>query len=194
MDFSQAAAAVVRILRRPDRLEDVKANINKAIGFMAASGTFAADLVELQHTIDPTLYAQSFDITAAPFERFRKIKYIRPTGFRKYLTWRDSSMVFDDNGCESLNVWYRAGNNIVFKLSALQPTLEIAYYQYHQQLVDDTDEDWMIDQMWPALQDVTLSYSFDDIGAVDEAARRMRIGMDLYRVYQVDLGDGVSHG
>jgi hypothetical protein len=194
MNFLEAQDAIIQLVKRPDKRTDIKGHINRAIGLFAAGGTFFADLVELTHTIDGTQYAQSFSVATTPFARFRKIKYIRPTGWKRYLNWRDPSTVFDTNGCESLNVWYRAGNNIVFKVSTLINTLEIGYYQYHTILVDDEDTDWMLDEMWPAVHDIAGSYAFGTIGNQDEKRSYFALGMDQYRVYQKDLGDGVSSG
>ena len=193
MQFSDAIQEVIQTVKRPDRRTDIKTRINRAIAFCVTSGTFAADLVELQLAIDSTLYAQSFDVSDTPFARFRKFKYIRPTGYTKYLTWRDPSRVFD-GGCESLDVWYRAGNNCVFKLSKLQSTLEIAYYQYHATLVADTDEDWMLDEMWPCIHDLAAAYFFQLVGNVEEYRRYHDSGITQYNVYLRDLGDGVSRG
>lgn len=194
MNFLEAQDEIISLTKRADKRTSIKGHLNRAIGFIAASGTWAHDLVELQHTIDANLYAQSFDITELPFVRFRKVKYIRPTGFRKYLAFRDPAMVFDDNGCQATNVYYRAGNNIVFSLSSLQPTVEMGYYQYHAQLSADADVDWMLDEIWPAVHDIAASYTFRDIGENTDSDKYLQWGMQQFRVYLRDLGDGVSHG
>lgn len=191
MDFSEAVQLIVDRCKRPDKTEDIKAAINRAIGLFAVKN-WAHDLVELTHTITSTEYAQSFDITAAPFARFRKIKYIRPTGYRKYLSWRDPAHIFND-GKECVNTWYRAGNNIVFKLSRLQDTLEIGYYQYHATLIDDADTDWMLDQIWPALHDYVLGNIHGEIGNDQERARMENKGMLLLDAFHADIGDGIAY-
>lgn len=192
MDFGEAVQLIVDRVKRPDKTEDIKAAINRAIGLFAVKN-WAHDIVELTHTIVATDYAQSFDITAVPFERFRKIKYIRPTGFRKYLSWRDPSRIFQPNGAECLDVWYRSGNNIVFKLSKLQPTLEIAYYQYHLAMIADDDTDWMLDQVWPALHDYVTGNIHGEIGNDQERARYESKGMLLLDAFHADIGDSVAH-
>lgn len=194
MDFVTATDEIVRLVKRPDKREDIKGHINRTISLFAANGTFFHDLVEMQHTVNGSEYAQSFSIAVAPFERFRKIKYIRPTSWRKYLTWRDPATVFDANGCQAQNVWYRAGNNIVFNVSSLVSTLEIGYYQYPVNLVNDSDVNWMLDEMWLAVKDIAASYTFGTIGNESEKRTYFATGMEMYRVFLRDLGDGDSSG
>lgn len=194
MNFLEAQNEILDLIKRPEKRTAVMRFINRAIGFIAASGTWSHDLVELTHSIDGQLYAQSFDVTEDPFVRFRKIKYIRPTGFRSYLTFRDPAAVYDENGCQAQNVYYRAGNNIVFNLSSLQSSLELAYYQYHVNLSANGDTDWMLDQIWPAVHDIAVSYAFQDIGVNEDANKYLQWGMQQFRVYLKDIGDGFSHG
>lgn len=193
MNFGEAVDNLVRRIKRPDKVLDAQDAINRAIGLFATS-TFYHDLVELTHTLpSPGEYIQAVDITAAPFARFRKIKYILPTGYRKYLTQMDPSRIWQNN-CESINTWYRGGNYIRFKLSDLVNTAEIGYYQYHVVLEDDADEDWMLDQMWPAVQAYALAELFADIGNDADAASFNKRWPVLLNAYKDDIGDGVSHG
>lgn len=192
MDFSEAVQLIVDITKRQDKIPDIKAAINRSIGLFAVKG-WSHDLVELTHNINATEYAQSFAINAAPFARFRKIKYIRPTGYRIYLTFRDPSRIFQPNGHECLDSWYRSGINIVFKLSKLQPTLEIGYYQYHATLVGDTDTDWMLDEIWPALHDAVAADIFGQIGNDQERARYQSKSTVLLDAFHADIGDGVAY-
>lgn len=194
MDFATATDEVVRLVKRPDKREDIKTHINKAISLFAASGTFFHDLIELQHTVNGAQFAQSFSIAVSPFVRFRKIKYMRPTTWKRYLTWKDPSQVFDANGCQAQNVWYRAGNNIVFSVNSLIATLEIGYYQYHAPLIADGATDWMLDEMWPAVKDIAASYAHGTIGNENEKRTYYATGMEMYRVFLRDLGDGDSPG
>jgi hypothetical protein len=194
MNFGEATDAIVSLIKRRDKEAAVKGHINRAISFYVAFGTFAHDMVELPtFAIDGTLYAQSFAINASPFTRFRKLKYIRPASYLDYLHWKDPATIFTGT-CEQVDCWYRSGVNIVFKLSMLQPTVALGYYQYHAALVNPADTDWMLDEMWSAVHDMAASYAFGDIGNVDESKRYYAWGMDHYRIALRDIGDGVSHG
>lgn len=193
MDFGEAVDSIVGIIKRPDKVLEVQAAINRAISLFVTS-TFYADLVELTYTLTtPTLYVHQIPINATPFARFRKVKYIRPTGYRKYLTFRDPSKVFSPDGCEALDVWYRSGVNLYAKIYQLNTTFEIGYYQYHATLVDDDDTDWMLDEMWPAVQAYALAEMFDDIGNTESGARWSKKWPILLAAYKADVGDGISY-
>lgn len=192
MNFGEAVDNIVRRIKRPDKLLDVQDAINRAIGLFATS-TFYHDLVEFTATLsNPDQYVHQVAINTTPFVRFRKIKYLRPTGYRNYLAFRDPSRVWQQ-GCEAQDVWYRSGNYIYFKLSLLSTTLEVGYYQYHATLVEDDDEDWMLDEMWPAVQAYALAEVFEDLGNAEEASRFTKRWPILLNAYKEDIGDGVSH-
>lgn len=191
MNFGEAVEVILRRLKRPDKIEDAQDSINRAISIFATAN-FYADLVETQVDLAGQEYLQSIAVNASPFSRFRKIKYLRPEGYYTYITWTDPSRIFTQ-GCEQLNTWYRAGNNLVFKLSALADTAQVGYYQYHEYLVADEDTDWMLDEMFPAVLAYTLSELFQDIGDDATADRYTRRWPVLLQTFKEDIGDGVSH-
>lgn len=193
MDFQTATGLIVSLIKRPDKEASVKQCINRAIQRFVASGTFAHDFVELPSlAIDGSLFAQSFDITASPFARFRKMKYMKLPGVKNYITWIDPSQVFSNN-CEATDVWYRSGNNIVFRTSSLASTMLVGYYKYHAPLVLDADTDWMLDEMWSPVHDLSVSYAMQDIGNTDESTKYFAWAMDNFKILMRDLGDGVAH-
>jgi len=144
MQLSEMIEKVITRTKRPDKRDEVIDAINNAISFASLGSSFMADLVEGTANIVATDYAQSLSISAT-FTRFRRIKYLKRTGASVYLTQADPLKIFDKNGCEQLDRWYRSGNNIVFKLKTLSPTLEYGYFQYPALLDDDTDTHWMLD-------------------------------------------------
>lgn len=193
MDFQTATDEIIDLIGRPDKETSVKRCINRAIQRFVASGTFAHDFVEpVGFAIDPTLYAQSFDITASPFVNFRKMKYMKLPGAKDYIKWIDPSQIFSNN-CEATNVWYRSGNNIIFRTSTLSATLLLGYYKYHPPLVADADTDWMLDELWSPVHDLAVSFAMQDIGNTDESNKYFVWAMDNFKILMRDLGDGVSH-
>lgn len=192
MNLGEAVDNLVRRIKRPDKEQDAEDAVNRAIGLFATSN-WAHDIVELTANLNSAEYVQAIDITASPFARFRKVKYIRPTGYRQYITYRDPSRIWDNN-CESLNVYYRAGNYIKFKLSSLQSTAEMAYYQYHSALITPEATDWMLDQMWPAVQAYALAELHADIGNDADAQSYNKKWPILLQAYKDDIGDGISYG
>lgn len=189
MNFGEMQDLVIRRTKRPDKVAVVRDGINAAIAFFA-SANFDADRVELTHTVDSALFAQSFDISDSPFVRFKVIDYIRPTGYRTYLRFRDPKHVFN-NGCEMLDVYYRSGNNIVIKLCRLQSTLEIGYFQYHVRLADDDgeEEDWILEELTEAVSLYTRSRVMRDIGEDTEANNNYKEALLLWEVYKQSIAN-----
>jgi len=182
MDFGEICTMVVDRTKRPDKLTEIRSGVNAAIAFFA-SANFPHDRVELTFPINSTQFVQSFDITASPFLRYKVMDYIRPTGYRKYLNWRDPKKIFQ-NGCENLDVYYRSGNNIVFKLSMLQSTLELGYFQFHDLYDDDTDTDWMFDQLTEAIVLHARGKVMRDIGEDGEANNNIKEAMFLWEAFK----------
>jgi hypothetical protein len=191
MNFGDAINLVTGITKRPDKVVDIKAAINKALEVYVKAANWAVDLVELTVVINPNLYAQSFLITTE-LATFRKIKYIRPTNATKYLTFVPPDKVFQPDGCEQINVYYRAGQRIVFKLSALNPSLEIGYYRYYPYLVNNADTHWMLDIIPSMITDKAISEIWDSIGADAEAKRYLGYAAQQFLVNEADLADGAD--
>lgn len=192
MNLGEMKDWVARDTKRPEkRDEQIQDAINAAIEFATTQGDFVADLVEGSVAISSSVYAQSIVIATA-FTRFRKIKYLRPINYKRFLAWRDPSRIFD-NECQAADVWYRAGGNIVFNLSSLQASMYFGYFQYPAWLTADTDTHWMLDQMRACIHDLTCWRVFEQIGNNEEATRFERIGRRLLSAHQADLQDGVTH-
>jgi len=182
MNFGEMIAIVASKTKRPDKLSDIKTAINAAIAFFSTAN-FPHDRVDLDLTISSSEYTQSFDITVSPFTRFKKIDYIRPAGYHKYLDWRDPKKVFQE-GRECLDVWHRSGNNIVFKISRLQSTLKVGYFQYHAVITADATTDWILDEMATAVEDFARSRILEDIGETTESARYFARALLFWEIFK----------
>lgn len=188
MNFGEMQDLVIRRTKRPDKADIVRDGINAAIAFFS-SANFDADRVELTNfSIDSTLFAQSFPINTSPFERFKVIDYIRPTGYSRNLAWRDPKHVFN-NGYETLDVYYRSGTNITFKLCKLQSELKIGYFQYHERLEDDDDdaEDWILDELTEGVSLYTRSRVMRDIGEDTESNNNYKEALILWESYKQSI-------
>lgn len=193
MNFGEMKDWVARTVVRPEKRDEQIADaVNAAIKLMTAFGDFSNDLVEGTVAISSSVYAQSIVISDT-FPRYRKLKYLRPDGYRKFLTWVDPSRIFDKAGCEQKDTWYRAGSNIVFKLSTLRSNMLYGYYQYPERLVEDEDEHWMLEQMETVVHDLSASRVFSNIGNDSESTRFQNLGMGQLNIFKNDLQDGVSH-
>lgn len=191
MNFGQAVDQVVSVLKRPDKAADTKDAINEAI-FFAAARNFSRDLVEITHSnISSTLYAQRVDLTHADFVRYKKIKYLRPTGRNKYLKWTDPAAAYNNNvACR--DVWYQSGTGLIINMSSLVSSLEIGYFQYHATMVADADTDWMLDLILPVIKARALATMFGNVGDDQERARKEAEAQRLLEVAVIDFADGVS--
>lgn len=192
MNFGEAADNIVTTTKRADKLEDIQAAINEAV-MVLSTRSFMFDAASATVTfVTPTSYTQSFTITESPFTRYKKMKWMKPLDWKKYILWRDPAKVFHDN-CESLDVWYQEGNDINFKLSKLSTAVRVGYYQYHAVLVDNSDEDWMLDRIWPTVRAYVLAEIFRQIGDDAESQSYARKWPTLWDLNFADIGDGVEH-
>lgn len=191
MDFSDMQDWVIRTTKRPDKREDIKDAINGAISFFTLGASFADDLVEGSVAIDSTEYAQSFSI-ASTFTRFRRLVYLKRPAAKAYIDPTTPQQVFDKNGCEKLDRYYRAGDNIIFKLRSLSATLLYGYLQYPARLSADADTHWMFDKMPDAIHRKACAQIFDDIGEPQDSARFDKKANELFLVAKEDFEYGVT--
>jgi hypothetical protein len=188
MQFSEMVQWITRTTKRPDKSQDIKDAVNSAIENFSLTATFANDLVEFTHRYtDNTAYTQSLSISDL-FTRFRKLKYLKQTGAKCYITWCDPQNIFV-NGCEQLNRWYRSGNNIIFKRDKLIATLEVGYYSYPERLTLDTDQHWMLEIMPTTIHDQAASRIFFIIGENDDAIRFAALAKDAFQKNKEDFED-----
>lgn len=195
MTLSEVRAIVLRKIKRPERTAEAVDAINAAIEFICTKGDYAWDLVEGTLPIDATAFAQSVVISSS-FTRFRKMKYIRPTGYRKPLLYIAVDKIFEQ-GREIVDSWYRAGDRIVFKLRVKQPTIEYGYYSYPAPIANTTaglvSTNNYLTHMPYLVADLATAYEFGDIGNDAESNRYERRAMMKLAQMQADRQDGVSY-
>lgn len=190
MTLGELRAWVLRTVGRPELSTKATDQINLAIEFASTQGDYSWDLVEGAVPLNASLYAQNIVISTS-FTRFRKIKYLRPAGYKRYLTWTDPSRIFE-RGIEKVDTWYRAGDNLIFKLSALQSSMLYGYYQYPERLSASGGTNNYLLQMPSALHDLACSYLFDSIGNAEESARLEKKAIRMLASMRADRQDGVS--
>lgn len=167
MNFTQVVSEVISITKRPDKVSDIRREVNSAINFCCIGTDFARDILEATISIDPTLYTQN--VLLSTLTRFRKFKYVRPPGASLYIKALDPDHVFN-NGCETLNTYYVAGDQIVFKLGALSATLLIGYFRYPPTLSDSSSSFWLLDVSPYMIINKAASSVFGNIG--DDASAK----------------------
>jgi len=190
MQLSEMVDKVITRTKRPDKRTEVVDAINNAISFASLGASFMQDLLEGTVNITATEYAQSLSISVN-FPRFRRIKYLKRTGATKFLKQADPLKIFDACGVEQLERWYRAGNNIVFKLQTLSPTLEYGFFQYPELLEDDADTHWMLDIIPMYVFNKACAEIFQSIGDADNDMRTCEArAITLLDVAKQDFEDG----
>jgi hypothetical protein len=192
MNFGTMATNIATRVIRPDKEDEIKEAINDAIEFCTVNGDFASDLVESTVAVNSTVYSQSI-VVSTTFTRFRKIKYLKPLGYTKYLDWKDPSRMFDTAGNQCRDVWYRAGDNIVINTSALIETMLYGYYQFPERMDADEDTHWMMDYMYSAIFNLACSDIWDSIGNAEEGTRYRKKGELVLLSHSRDHRDSVAH-
>lgn len=191
MAFIDAINEVIRITKRPDKDADIRSQINRAISFFTLKTEFSKDLVESTLPIDATLYGDTVSI--ASLTRFRKFKYIKPTGKRYYLRTIDPVHLLTPQGQVQPNRFYVSANELTYTLSELNSSLEIGYYTYAPTLSADADTHWMLDMMYWAVIEKAASRIFFIIGDEQSAASYEKSAMDFYITGRNDFADQTSN-
>lgn len=190
MFFSEVVDEVISILARPDREDEIKVAINAILHKTLLKANFAFDLVESTINIDPTLYGDTIDYSAE-VTRFRKFKYVKPYGARRYLKSIDSDKVFTPGEVMQKERYYIAGTNLTYILANLAPSLEIGYYQYPDILANPNDTHWFLDKAPYCIIDLTAARMMRSIGDDTSAKAYEQSGKELFEVAKRDFEDGV---
>jgi hypothetical protein len=167
MNFTEVVAEVISIVKRPDKLLDIRREVNKAISFCCLGADFARDLEEASIAIDSTLFAQNIDLTT--LTRFRKFEYIKPPGRAKFLRHLTPDKIFA-KGREDVDVYYIAGDQANFKLCKLSSTLLVGYFKFPPTLSDASPTFWLLDIAPYMIIDKAASAIFRNIG--DDASSK----------------------
>lgn len=164
MNFTAVVAEVLSIVKRQDKILDIRREVNAAVSFYCQDADFKRDLEEVAFAIDPQQYTAN--IPYSSLTRFRKFRYIKQG--RCYLNEIMTSRIQE---CGSLaNTYYMAGSGIRYSLSALSATLDLAYFQYPPVLTDAAPTFWLLDLNPYMVIDRAAGKIFVNIGD-DKSAR-----------------------
>lgn len=167
MNFTQAVAEVLSIVKRPDKIGDIRREVNAAINFCCNEVEFARDLTALSIAFDSSGYVQSLPLSQ--FVRFRKFKYIKPPAVRFYLTHTPPDKIFED--CqEATNSYYITGSDVIIKTSALHASLLFGWYSFPPLLTDAAPEFWLLEASPYMIINRAAAFVFGNIG--DDASSR----------------------
>jgi hypothetical protein len=189
MDVNAAIAEVQRITNRPDKVVAILTAINRALSFCVMKGEFEQDVLEKTFTINSSLYGDTISLITAPnvLTRFRRFKYLKPTGALYYIKKLDSDKLFTPGGFMQTDKYFLQGTNLTYTLSKTSATLECAYYTYPLRL--DTTVNmthWILDMAPDVIIELASAKIFNDIGDETSANRYQASGLELYQVLKAD--------
>lgn len=190
MNYTEAVNEVLGIVKRPDKLVDVQRAVNAAINFCCIEGNFARDRQEQTVPLDATAYAQNIQLSL--LTRFRKVDCMRPSNRKEYLRHLDPSKLFV-KGCEELDVYYIAGDQINLKLKTLATEMLIAYFSYPPVLLG-TQTFWLLDTVPYMIIDRAAAQVFNAIGDDKSEATHRGYFMQAFESAKADFKYGVNYG
>lgn len=187
MNFTEAVTEILGIVKRPDKISDIRRELNAAINFCCNETEFARDLMELSVDVSSSLYVQSLPLTQ--FTRFRKFKYIKPPAVKFYLKPTAPDKIFED--CkEASNAYYISGSDVVIKTAALQSVLLTGWYAYPPTLTDALPNFWLLDASPYMLIDRAASKVFATIGDDASSKKHMDLFVPAWLSARKDLASG----
>jgi hypothetical protein len=191
MNFTEIVNEVSSITKRPDKVVDIRREVNKAINFFCVEGTFARDRDELLVTLDANLCAQSIPLNQ--FTRFRKVEAIIVPYRKKPLDPTDPTKLFTKDGCDLRDAFYLAGDSINISLSQTSATCKVGYFKYPQ-IFTGTDTFWLMEVSPFMIIDRAASTIFFNIG--DDASGKYHKGLadEAFVSAKRDYKYGVNYG
>lgn len=182
MNFTDAVNEVVGIIKRPDKISDVRREINAALTVFCLDNDFPRDFMEQKIDLDPQEYTQSFSIDT--LVRFRKFKYLR-RGPKAYLTVLSENEIFNKNVEQSTifkDRYYIAGDTINIALGFLASSIDVGYFMYPPFLTGTITANtyWMLDMAPYMVIDKAAASLFRVIG--DETSMKTHL-MSMNEAY-----------
>lgn len=168
MNFTEIVAELNTLIKRPDRLADIRREVNSAINFFCCDMNATRDVVETQQVLVATEYSQSFALSA--FTRFRKFQYLKRAGTREFLAPLEGRKMFTSD-CNNADKYYIAGTTVNINMTKLAASLDVGYYQYPPILTDSSPDFWLLDAAWPAVFDRVAAKIFNAIDNAPMAAK-----------------------
>ena len=182
MNFTEVVAEVSSIVKRPDKILDIRREVNAAVNFFSSDTDFKRDVTEVLLAIDPLAYSQN--LTYASLPGFRKVQFMKQAGTRKYITELEASKI-TTNAC-ALDKYYIAGAGIRINMSSLAASLDLGYFTFPPTLTDAAGTSWMLDASPYMVIDRAAGVIFRNIG--DDASSKSHMGASnaAYLAFRAD--------
>lgn len=165
---------------RPDKVEEIKRRIQRAIIKHHYKDFYKKDHIDVIYAFLTTATEQVIDTTL--IDRFRAFSYLRkfmtvdvngnpiaPTTEGGDLKETAPEIGFDGYGFDKLNVYYRSGTDVKIRSSTPMDQVFLGYYSYPLVEPIANINDWLIDE-FPGLIAATVKRRiFKDIGKDEES-------------------------
>jgi hypothetical protein len=185
MNFTQAVSEVVSTVGRPDLIGRVRREVNSAIAFYVIDMDAPQDFAEQSVAIDANEYTQAFALSE--LTRFRKFKYIKRGGTKKYLSVVSDKEMME--GCTLRDRYYQVGTSVNVYLHTLAATLDVGYYSYPSLLTDDVDSrsHWLLDYQPYMVIERACGTMFRSMGDEKSMTTSLAMAKELYTAARKDL-------
>lgn len=186
MNFSEVVQEVMGMVKRPDKLLDVRREVNAAINHFCTDVNFQFDLVEASPTLVNTEYTQA--LTLSLFPRFRKFHWLKRGGTQCFLNKLVRQELLKGTACDMRDKYYIVGSNVNLSLSQLANTLDVSYFQMPPQLTDADPDFWMLELSPYMVINRAAAIVFGSIGDDTSQTRYERYAVSQFLSAQKDYG------
>ena len=184
MNFTEAVNAVLAKVKRPDKIELARLEVNAALMLYSSQMDSPRDLVEGIYTSpNPADFAHI--VALSTFPRYRKMDWLRYTGTREYICPLDSRLLGSTQNIQ--DKYYLAGDSFKINLSRAVANLEYSYYAWPVTLTDAAPLHWQLEGNWPAIVSKAAAKVFVDIGDAEAAARAEAAAAVHFLSFQGDI-------
>lgn len=177
MTFSELVNEVLGIVKRADKIADIRREVNAAVNHFSTDYMFPRDRAELLVSIDANQLTQTLPLSS--LARFSKIWYLKPAGTRIKLHPLTPAELFDTT-CDRRNKYYIVGENINFSLAAAATALDVGYYQYPPWMTNSSGHHWFLDACPEMIYDRAAAKIFTNIGDDASAGRHEAFAIAAY--------------
>lgn len=189
MNFTQIVTEILGMTKRPDKINDIRREVNAAILYYSSEHDYRRDMLETTLAISPAGY--ELIVAISTLTRFRKIAYLKYAGTKIYVEEIESLMLKKD--CDLLDKWYISGDAINIKLKNSASALDFGYYRYPEYKTDLVPGYWMLNGNWAAVLNRAASKVFYTIGDAQASQQAGQAALDAAMIFKNDYIRGNQH-
>jgi hypothetical protein len=186
MNFTEVVTEVMGVLKRSDKLLDVRREVNSAINQFCMDANFQFDLAELSPAIVTTELTQALPLST--FARFRKFAWLKRGGTRCFISKLERAELLKGTACDMRDKYYIVGTNVNLSLADYANTVDVSWFQAPPTLTDAAPDFWMLELSPYMVIDRTLAKLFTAIGDDATAQRHEAFALSAFRTANKDYG------